>query len=81
MLSLVHVGLAAQFHPSLAINEEESKLLAQSVVNLLDQYDIVPDDKTTALVGLIMACAQIYGPRAVMIYMDVKGVDDKNKRA
>lgn len=40
-------------------------LLSRASVNMMEQFDITPDPKTQAVVGLIVAAATVYGPRAV----------------
>lgn len=51
----------------LAIGDQEGFLLAQSIVNVADQYDLAIDGKTGAALQLAMTAAMIYGPRALAI--------------
>lgn len=53
--------------PEVAISEEEGQLLAQSIVNVADQYDLALDGKTGAALQLFMTAAMIYGPRAFAV--------------
>lgn len=53
--------------PELAISEQEGELLAQSIINVADQYDLAIDGKTGAALQLAMTAAMIYGPRALHI--------------
>ncbi len=53
--------------PELMIDQEEGKLLAQATANLLEQFDLKPDPKIQAVIGLVMAAGTVYGPRAYMI--------------
>ena len=53
--------------PEMAIAEQEGALLAQSIVNVADQYDLAIDGKTGAALQLAMTAAMIYGPRALAI--------------
>lgn len=64
MLMLVHAGLATmtKVH-EFKLEDTESRLLASSVANVLIEFDITPDPKAQALVGLIMVGSTIYGPR------------------
>lgn len=42
-------------------------MLANASANVLEQFDLKPDPKTQAIVGLIIAAGTVYGPRAYMI--------------
>jgi hypothetical protein len=53
----------------LAIDEDEGRMLAAASANVMEEFDLKPDPKTQAIVGLIMAAGTVYGPRAVMIQM------------
>lgn len=53
--------------PEMAISDQESLILAQSIVNVADQYDLALDGKTGAALQLAMTAAMIYGPRALSI--------------
>lgn len=69
-LVIVHAGLAAATStPELEIDKPEATLLASSAADLMAQFDVAPDPKTRAIIGMIMACGTVYGPRAVMIRM------------
>lgn len=68
MIGFLHVGIAAATKtPELQLSDDESKLLATNVANVMDQFDIRPDPKTEAIVGLLIACGTIYGPRIYVI--------------
>jgi hypothetical protein len=49
------------------IDSEEGDLLAKSAANVLEQFDMTPDPKLQAAVGMIVACAVVYGPRVALI--------------
>jgi hypothetical protein len=49
------------------LDESESKALAQSVVTVMEQFDMTPDPRFVAVGGLIATCATIYGPRYYLI--------------
>lgn len=67
-LVIVHLGIAGATNtPELAIDKDEGDLLAKASANLMSEFDLTPDPKTQAIVGLVMAAATVYGPRAVMI--------------
>lgn len=53
--------------PELMIDENEAEYLARSTANVLEQFDMKPDPKIQAIVGLIIAAGTVYGPRAYMI--------------
>ena len=66
-LIMVHAGAAAfmQF-PEFALEKDEADLLATSMRDVAIAYDIVPDPKTQALIGMVMAIGTVYGPRAYL---------------
>jgi len=67
-LVIVHVGLAGVTeNPELVIDQDEGLLLANATANVLEQFDLKPDPKTQAIIGLLMAAGTVYGPRAFMI--------------
>lgn len=67
-LLIVHLGIAsATKTPEMALDEEEGKLLAEATANVLAEFDIRPDPKLQAVIGLITAAGVVYGPRVVMI--------------
>lgn len=49
--------------PELVIREEEGQMLAQSVVNVCEQYDLAIDGKTGAFIQLIGVAGMVYAPR------------------
>jgi hypothetical protein len=53
--------------PEMCISEQESVLLAQSVVNVADEYGLSLDGKTGAALQLFLTGAMIYGPRALAV--------------
>lgn len=64
---IVHAGLAAVSKvPEIAIDGEEGQMLAQASANVLAQFDIAPDPKVQAIIGLVMACGVVYAPRVIM---------------
>lgn len=68
MIGVLHLGIAAATKtPELALKEEESKNLAAATARVLEEFDIRPDPKIEAIVGLIIAGSSIYGPRAYFI--------------
>lgn len=69
-LMLVHVGLAsATKTPELELEEKEADTLAQATARVLEEFDFTPSPKVQAVVGLIVACGSIYGPKAIQIKM------------
>lgn len=68
VLQGIHVTIAVGLKaPEMELEDTEAKNLSQAVVNVLDQFNIVPDPKITAVVGLVMTASAIYGPRAYLI--------------
>lgn len=68
MLAIVHVGLAGVTKtPELVLEEDEAKSLAMASANVLEQFDITPDPRVTAVLGLVTTCGMIYGPRVYLI--------------
>ncbi len=49
------------------IDKSEGDLLAGASANVLAQFDITPDPKTQAIIGMIIACSAVYAPRVIMI--------------
>lgn len=70
---LAHTGLAlATKTPELELDKEESDLLADASTKLLAEFDLEPDPKTQAIIGFIIACGSIYGPRVAIVAMRKK---------
>lgn len=70
ILTIIHTALAAATKtPELALEDEESRALATATANVLNEFDITPDPKIQAIVGLIATAGMIYGPRVVLIRM------------
>lgn len=69
-LVIVHAGIAGVTKmPELVIDDSEGRMLAAAAANVLEEFDLKPDPKTQAIVGLVIAGATVYGPRAVLIQM------------
>lgn len=65
---ILHSGIAAIAKaPEFEIDKEESDLLANATANVLDQFDLKPDPRAEAIVGLIVAASTIYGPRVYLM--------------
>lgn len=68
MLAIIHIGLAgATKTPELKLEDEEAEALAKSTAVVLEEFDIRPDPKIEAIIGLVTTASMIYGPRAYMI--------------
>jgi hypothetical protein len=68
MLGYLHVGIAAASRtPELVITEDESKALAGATARVLEEFDIRPDPKVEAIVGLVTTAGAIYGPKVYFI--------------
>lgn len=68
VINIAHVGLAvATKTPELELENKEAETLSKSIVNVLDQFDVKPDPRVTAFVGLITTAGTIYYPRYYLI--------------
>lgn len=68
VLAIVHMGLAAATKsPEMMLTEDEAKSLSQATVNVLQHFDISPDPKIEAIVGLVVTAGTIYGPKLYTI--------------
>lgn len=68
MLAIVHIGLAsATKTPELRLEDAEAEALAKSTAVVLEEFDIRPDPKIEAIVGLVTTAGMIYGPRVYLI--------------
>ena len=77
-LMVIHVGLAEMTKtPELVLQETESSALATSIANVLSEFDITPDPKIQAIIGLLMTGGMIYGPRMYLIRTRLKNDNKK----
>lgn len=68
IIGIVHLGLSSVSKcPELKLDASESEALAKATANVLAQFDVTPDPKVTAVVGLVTTAGTIYGPRAFLI--------------
>jgi hypothetical protein len=68
ILSILHIGLAAATKtPELALEDSEAENLAKATATVLTEFDIRPDPKIEAVIGLVTAASLIYGPRVYLI--------------
>lgn len=68
MLAIVHVGLASVTKtPELELDDKEAASLAGAVANVMTEFDITPDPKIQAVLGLVTVSGMIYGPRIYLI--------------
>lgn len=68
MLAIIHLGLSsATKTPELKLEDEEAEALAKSTAMVLEEFDIRPDPKIEAIVGLVTTAGMIYGPRVYLI--------------
>ena len=78
VLAILHIGIAtATKTPEMALEDKEAELLATATANVLNEFDIRPDPKIEAIIGLIMAAGSIYGPRVYLIAERKKHERDK----
>lgn len=64
----------------MVIDEDEGKMLAAATANVMEEFDLKPDPKTQAIVGLVIAAGTVYGPRMVLIQMR-RTQEQQEKRA
>lgn len=68
ILTVLHIGIAsATKTPEMVLEEDEAKSLAGATSDVLRQFDIRPDPKIEALIGLAIVAGGIYGPRVYLI--------------
>lgn len=67
--------------PELNVSDDESKVLGSATANFMDQFDLKPDPKITALVGLFGAFGTVFGPKvAMMMERQRQEKQDKKER-
>lgn len=54
-------------------------MLANATANVLEQFDLKPDPKIQAVIGLVMAAGTVYGPRVYMI--QARKAQEKREKA
>ncbi len=63
VLSVLHAGIAAATKtPELAIDNDDATTLAKATANVLAEFNIAPDPKVAAVIGLVIAAGSVYGP-------------------
>lgn len=68
ILTVLHVGIAAATKtPEMVLEDVEAKALANATAEVLAQFDIRPDPRIEAVIGLCVVAGGIYGPRAYLI--------------
>jgi hypothetical protein len=68
ILAIFHVGIAAATKtPEMVLQDAEASNLAAATANVLEEFDIRPDPKIEAVIGLVTAASMIYGPRIYLI--------------
>lgn len=73
LLVLAHGTLAALTKtPELEINDNEAKMLANPLSEVLVLYDIVPPPELLVAMQIMYASSYVYGPRIVMIRARLK---------
>lgn len=80
ILAIVHAGIAsATKTPELALEDDDASALAQATTNVLVEFDIQPNPKVQAIVGLVMTAGAVYGPKVYMIKERRKEEREKNE--
>lgn len=68
VLTIIHVGIASVTKtPEIALDDKEAESLAAATANVLTEFDIRPDPKIEAVIGLVTVAGMIYGPRIYLI--------------
>lgn len=81
ILFSIHLALSAITKmPELALDEAESKKLAEAASAVQAQYDVTLNPKMLAWSQLVIVAGAIYGPRAIAVSMRVKR-EKASKRA
>lgn len=63
-LVIIHAGIASVTKiTELNLDKNEGDALAGSLANMLAEFDITPDPKVQAIIGLVVTAGTIYGPR------------------
>lgn len=79
LLAIVHLGLAAATKaPELELDDSDAKALAAATANVLEQFEIKPDPKIEAIIGLIIVSGSIYGPKLYMMRERMRATSAKN---
>lgn len=72
-LMIFHMGIASLTDfKGFELEKTESDALAYSVANVMEQFDMTPDPRFTAIAGLVTTAATIYGPRIYLYREDAK---------
>jgi hypothetical protein len=80
VLVILHTGIAGISNtPELVIDEDEGRMLAAATANVMEEFDLKPDPKVQAIVGLVVAAGTVYGPRTVLIQM--RKAQEKREKA
>lgn len=80
-LMIVHAGLASVTKiKEFKLDKDEGNALANAVANVLVEFDIPVDDKTAAIVGLVVVGASTYGPR-MYLYNERMKEEKRAKKA
>jgi hypothetical protein len=81
MLHSVHLaGAFILKTPQLALDESESKQLADAISQVSELYDVPIDPRAVAWGNLIMVAGTIYVPRIIAIKNEAKHNKASNKR-
>jgi hypothetical protein len=68
MLVIVHAGLASVTKtPELELERDDAGNLAKATATVLEEFDITPNPKVAAVIGLVTTAGMIYGPKVYMI--------------
>lgn len=82
ILAIVHAGLAsATKTPEIVLDGDDADALAKAATNVLVEFDVTPNPKVQAVVGLVMTCGAVYGPKAYLIKERLKEEKSNGKRS
>lgn len=70
LLVSINAGIVALTHaPELEVSAEENHRIAVAAANVAQYYNVRVDSRTQAWMALIGVVGQVYGTRAVAMYM------------
>lgn len=79
-LMLVHTGIAsATKMPELQLENGEAEILARASARVMEEFDIRPDPKIEAVIGLVIAAGTVYTPKVYFIRQRMKAERDERR--
>ena len=75
----IHALAALYLGPDFTIDAQEAQLLADAMATVAKEYNISIGGKAGAWLGLLGACAMVYGPRLPAILAKAKAIKTRGK--